>query len=76
MHIIFFLEKMIDLGLLRHIDNAILQTKNFCKSNMSMCHDDYDMKKKKKNEMIVNKSMVMIIAEEHSSWLLEAAGCL
>ena len=75
MHIIFFLEKMIDLGLLRHIDNAILQTKNFCKSNMSMCHDDYDMKKKK-NEMIVNKSMVMIIAEEHSSWLLEAAGCI
>ena len=75
MHIIFFLEKMIDLGLLRHIDNAILQTKNFCKSNMSMCHDDYDMKKKN-NEMIVNKSMVMIIAEEHSSWLLEAAACL
>ena len=74
MHIIFFLQKMIDLGLLRHIDSAILQTKNFCKSNMSMCHDDDDMKKN--NEMIVNKSMVMIIAEEHSSWLLEAAGCL
>ena len=70
MHIIFFLEKMIDLGLLRHIDNVILQTKN-----MSMCHDDDDMKKN--NEMTVNKSMVMIIiAEEHSSWLLEAAACL
>jgi hypothetical protein len=72
MHIIFFLEKMIDLA---HIDNAILQTKNFCKSNMSMCHDDDDMKKKN-NEMVVNKSVVIIIAEEHSSWLLEAAGCL